>query len=489
MSGARIIVADGDRHTMETLPTVLRDAGYEVHSVDGRLALFEALQQSTPDLLVLDAMVPGSNGVHLLQELKGDARWRDIPVVMVSSLSPDEMTERTFGLGAADFVRKPFRSRELVARVQAQLRLHRLLQSTQRALRSAEEELQRARDDADARKKVVDILHDVAGDLSSDEIYHVLARRVARALKLSRCSVVLAQPGDAFGVVAAAFDTPALREFKIRLDMYPEIRRALESGEPVLVEDLQRDPLFADVRELWCAQRTEVPVRSAIAVPFTLGEVQAGVFFLRRMVNEPPLTQRDVEFATSVIQAAVASIHRAQVIESTRADNARLEVLAHTDALTQVLNRRALTLRLDAEMERAKRYESTMTVLMIDLDHFKQVNDTRGHLVGDDVLRELARLLVESIRTVDLVARFGGEEFVVMLPETGLAGAVRFAERTTERIAANEFVLAHGGVRLTSSIGVASFPAPGVETVEDLFARADEALYRAKAAGRNKVCT
>ena len=251
MSSARILVADGDRHTLDTLPTILRDAGFEVTAVDGRLALFEKLGEWTPDLLVLDAMVPGSNGVHVLQELKADPRWREIPVVMVSSLSPDEMTERTFGLGAADFVRKPFRPGELVARIQAQLRLHRLLVSTQRALKSAEEELQRARDESETRRKVVDILHDVAGDLSSDEIYHVLARRVARTLHLSRCSVILAKPGDEVGVVAAAFDTPALRDFKIRLELYPEIRRALETGKPVLVEDLQRDTLFAEVRVVW----------------------------------------------------------------------------------------------------------------------------------------------------------------------------------------------------------------------------------------------
>jgi two-component system cell cycle response regulator len=485
----RILVADNDPSALESLRCTLGNSGFDVAVADRHEALFAELQRARPDLLVLDIGMPGFDGVPVLQRVKGDKRWRDIPVLIVSSLSPDEMTERTFGLGAADIIRKPFRPREMVARVQAQLRLYRTLHATQRALRSAEEELQRARDDAESRRKVVDILHEVTGDLSSDEIYHILARRVARALRLSRCSIVLATPGDMVGLVAAAFDNPGLRDFKIHLERYPEIRRALELGRPVLVEDLQRDPLFAEVREQWRLNGTEVAVRSVIALPFLLGDVQSGVFFLRRLTDEPPLATEDVEFADAVIKAAVTTIHRAQVIETTRADNARLEVLAHTDALTQVLNRRALTIRLEAEMERARRYESVMTVLMIDLDHFKNINDTKGHLVGDDVLRELAALLTESVRTVDLVARFGGEEFVVMLPETGLPGAVRFAERTVERIGARNFVPAHGGAHVTSSIGVASFPAPGLESVDDLFARADEALYRAKAAGRNKVCT
>ncbi|HVT40194.1 MAG TPA: diguanylate cyclase [Gemmatimonadaceae bacterium] len=489
MGSARILVADNDPGALESLRCTLGTSGFDVSVADRHDALLAELERAKPDLLVLDISMPGLDGVPLLQRVRGDRRWRDIPVLIVSSLSPDEMTERTFGLGAADIIRKPFRPPELVARVQAQLRLYRMLRATQRTLRSAEEELQRARDDAASRRKVVDILHEVTGDLSSGEICHILARRVARALRLSRCSIILAKPGDAVGLVAAAFDNPGLRDFRIHLERYPEIQRALALGRPVLVEDLRSHPLFAEVREQWRVNGTQVLSRSVITLPFLLGDMPSGVFFLRRRADEPPLATEDVEFADTVIKAAVAAIHRAQVIETTRADNARLEVLAHTDALTQVLNRRALTMRLESEMERARRYASVITVLMIDLDHFKNINDTKGHLVGDDVLRELAALLSESVRTVDLVARFGGEEFVVMLPETGLPGGVRFAERTVERIGARNFVPAHGGAHVTSSIGVASFPGPGVESVDDLFSRADEALYRAKAAGRNKVCT
>ena len=488
MGSARILVADDDPSVLESLSGVLRDSGFDVCSATGRDSLFLEMAKALPDLLLLDVIMPGTDGVQLLQELKSDKRWRDIPVLMVSSLSPDDMTEKTFGLGAADFIRKPFRPRELIARVQAQLRMHRILQSTQAALVSTEAELHRARDDAENRRKVVDILHEVTGDLSSDEIYHILARRVARALSLSRCSVILAAPGDKVGIVATAFDNPALRNFEIHLDRYPEIRAALDHGHPVLVEDLQSNPLYADIRKEWLANGTTVPIRSVIALPFTLGKVQAGVFFLRRMADEPPLTNADVEFADAVIKAAVAAIHRAQLIETTQAENKHLEHLAHTDPLTQVLNRRALTVRLTAEMERARRYDSVITLLMIDLDHFKNINDTKGHLMGDDVLREVALLLQESIRSVDVVARYGGEEFVVVLPETPQIGAVKFAERMRERIELTAFVAADSGVRLTASIGVASFPAPDIASVDDLFARADEALYRAKAAGRNKVC-
>jgi len=489
MGDTRVLVVDDDDALCQSLAATLGDAGYVVRTAGDAAGMRGVLGEWTPDLLMLDIKLPDADGTQLLQELKGSAEWRDVPVVMMSSRTPDEMTELALGLGAADVVRKPFRPREVVARVQAQLRLHAMLHGARQALRDVEVELEQVREDSENRRKLVDILHEVTGDLSSDEIYHILARRVARALALSRCSVILARPGDRVGVVATAFDNPALRNYEINLDAYPEIRAALEHGHPVLVEDLHTSPLYEDLRREWAANGVQIPIRSVIALPFTLGKVQAGVFFLRRMVDEPPLTNEDVEFADAVIKAAVAAIHRAQLIETTKADNARLEVLAHTDPLTQVLNRRALTVRLASELERARRYDSVITLLMVDLDHFKLINDTYGHLVGDEVLKEVATLLQNEVRSVDVVARYGGEEFVVVLPETSLVGATTFAERVREFVEATPFASAQGEpVRITASIGVSSYPSTTVHSVDDLFARADEALYRAKADGRNRVC-
>ena len=230
-------------------------------------------------------------------------------------------------------------------------------------------------------------------------------------------------------------------------------------------------------------------IRSVVALPFSIDRGEYGVFLVRRTRDQEPLGQKDMEFAQDVINAAVAVIQRAQMVESTMADNARLEQLAQTDALTQLLNRRALTERITAEMERALRYDSSMALLMIDLDHFKRVNDSYGHLVGDDVLRDVAALLTKTIRTTDMVARYGGEEFLVLLPETDDAGAAMFAERIREAVESHDFggPADQPGLGLTTSVGVATFPAARIESVEDLFARADAALYRAKADGRNRV--
>jgi two-component system, cell cycle response regulator len=140
-------------------------------------------------------------------------------------------------------------------------------------------------------------------------------------------------------------------------------------------------------------------------------------------------------------------------------------------------------------MERALRNDSSVALLMIDLDHFKRVNDTHGHLVGDAVLRDVADLLLSGVRGSDFVGRFGGEEFLVVLPDTDDDGAASFAERIRERVDAHDFPGRDGAppLRMTASIGVATFPAALIESVEDLFARADAALYRAKADGRNRV--
>ncbi len=488
MAASRILVADDDEAVLESVTWLLKENGYDVVPTNGGVQCLDALEKRTPDLLLLDILMPDADGFLLLERIKGEERWRDLPVLMLSAQPPEDASVRALGLGAADFIRKPYRPKELLARVQAQLRMGAVLRATRQTLERTEVALTRAQQDADSRRKLVDILHEVTGDLSVSELFHLLVRRAARALDVSHCSVVLARPGDTSAVVVAAYENPQLHDLVIQLDRYPELNAALDTGQPVLVEDLDTHPLYQDVRHVWGIEGIEVPIRSVMALPFSIDRGQYGVFLVRRTRDQERFGPADLEFAQAVITAAVAVIQRAQMVESTMADNARLEQLAHTDPLTQILNRRALTERITAEMERALRYDATLALLMIDLDHFKRVNDTFGHLVGDDVLRDVAQLLTETIRGNDIVARYGGEEFLVLLPETDDAGAESFAERIRVAVEAHEFNSAAEGsvLRLTASIGVAVFPAARIESVEDLFARADAALYRAKADGRNR---
>lgn len=356
------------------------------------------------------------------------------------------------------------------------------------ALRKAEAELRRLRNDAASKEHLVDILHEVIGTFSTSELFHMLARRLARALDLSHSSIVFAQAGARTGTVVSAWEDPQLQNLEIELDKYPEIGAAIETQEPILIPNIWKSERYSGLREQWAREGTEVTVRSVLALPFTFDGTRTGVFLLRRTADKPTFHEGDAEFAEMVIRSAMTALQRAHSMELTRADNARLEALAHVDPLTQLLNRRALIVKLVAELERVRRYNAPLAVLMIDVDHFKLVNDTHGHLAGDQVLEAIGTLLSRAARTVDTVARYGGEEFAVVLPETGLQGAVAFAERLRAKIESNTFEIGRGQeLHLTISVGVTTFPGAPGESAEDLINYADQALYRAKQDGRNLV--
>lgn len=170
-----------------------------------------------------------------------------------------------------------------------------------------------------------------------------------------------------------------------------------------------------------------------------------------------------------------------------REATARLEQLAATDALTGLANRRVFDERLGEEFRRSRRYGRPLAVLMIDLDHFKRVNDEYGHPFGDLVLVGAAEIARASLREFDLVARYGGEEFVVLLPETGVDAALAVAEKLRSGVSAREFERNGTSVRTSVSIGVAGLPDPEIDDEHALVARADEALYAAKRSGRDRV--
>lgn len=160
--------------------------------------------------------------------------------------------------------------------------------------------------------------------------------------------------------------------------------------------------------------------------------------------------------------------------------------MAITDGLTNLANRKQLDTVLAEELPRAQRQGRLLSLLMIDIDHFKSINDTYGHLTGDSVLRGLASMLSKRLRSTDKLARYGGEEFCLVLPETSLSSAVRIAEELRDVVAQQAFAAEGQEIRVTVSIGVAA--ATPVMTVEQLYKAADEMLYKAKNSGRNRVC-
>jgi two-component system cell cycle response regulator len=488
-ASVRVLIADDDLRESRVLSWLLRERGYDVTAVGAGDAVISAVRSQPADLVLIDADGHDAALDDTLRRLRAEENGKEVPVI-IAGVSHTENAASAIRTLADDWIPKPIRLNELLTRVSVQLRARGQVRAMREKLARKHEELERALDDVETTRQLVEILSEVTADLTEPEIYRVLARRVARALDLSHCSIVLASEQDELGSVVATYDDPSITNLQIRISRYPELLTALRTGRPVLVPEVMSEPLFAEVRELWKQERRKISVRSVLAIPFTLDRKRAGVFFLRTERGERQLRPEDADFGETVIRAAVAAIRRAQALESTRADNRRLEELATTDALTRLMNRRALLERLNAEVDRARRFKSQLSLLMLDLDHFKSVNDRHGHLVGDSVLRQIGGLLSSAVRTIDVVARYGGEEFVLILPETAIEGAATFAERLRERVHEHEFeVGAERTMHLTCSVGVATFPTQFVLSTEDLFARADEALYRAKSAGRNQVRT
>ncbi len=219
-----------------------------------------------------------------------------------------------------------------------------------------------------------------------------------------------------------------------------------------------------------------VPLGVPLTVWGAASAVTAGGLALQLAWQSRVSRSRERDFIAQVSQLEAAS--------------ARLEHLARTDALTGVHNRREFFETLGLEFRRSSRYGRALSVLMIDIDRFKLVNDRHGHPVGDAVLARTAAILDASLRESDVIARYGGEEFAVVLPETATGAAEHVAEKLRAAVQAEQFTskTAAGEVilRITVSIGVAGIPDAGISDAQSLVARADEALYAAKRGGRNR---
>ena len=177
---------------------------------------------------------------------------------------------------------------------------------------------------------------------------------------------------------------------------------------------------------------------------------------------------------------------RKLVEEELRAAKERAEALARTDELTGLNNRRAFLEEGAQLLNQAKRFNHPLSLIMLDVDHFKRINDTYGHAAGDDVLKALAGILRSAVREVDLIGRLGGEEFALILPETNLPNAATFAERLRTLISSAGLASVKGEIKITASFGIASYAKDG-DSLDIILSKADEALYRAKQNGRNCI--
>jgi len=470
--GDRILVVDDDPSILETLTTMLRFKGYATQvASNGRKAL-EAVKEFDPDLILLDIMLPDIDGYDICRRLKADSKTSDIPILIVSARTRREEIVNLLELGANDYITKPFFLDEVIARVRTNL--------------EAKKYRDRVREEADQLAAMLQISHAVTSSLALSEVLATIVRTLTETVRCNRASILRLLDGNTAQILATT-DPEESVDRVLTLERYPEIVIAVDESRPINIENHLTDRRLEAVRELF-PDRTP---RALLAVPLPFKHSDAARYVLHVERPRHPFAAKEVRFCELVADAAANGIYNAQLYEEKAVDNERLERMANTDPLTGIHNHGYMYRRLNEEVERALRYGSDLSCIMIDIDRFKAVNDRYGHLKGDQVLRDIAHIIQRSIRKIDIGARYGGEEFVVLLPETSLEGGYQQAERIRREVKAHYFDAIDGG-RITVSCGVACLSRSNGEvderfTPDRLVGAADNALYAAKRAGRDRT--
>ncbi len=447
---ARILVVDDIETNVRLLEAKLTLEYYDVLTCGSGAAALELAAAHHPDIILLDVMMPDMDGFETCRRLKADPATRHIPVVLVTAL--DGREERIKGLeaGADDFVTKPIDDVVLLARMRSLTRLKSIMDE----LRAREESGRRLGVDTDSAGR----LRATGGRilLVDDDARQV--ERIRSQLDGEHRLTVETDIEQGLAALRGPFDlviaNTASRGFDgLRLVAQS---RSLESTRPL--------PVLAVVD----------PHQRA------------------RMIKALELGANDI-LAAPIDVEELAARARTQVRRKRYADFLRQKLdysleMAVTDALTGLHNRRYMAGQLQALVGRASQGGEPVSLLMLDIDHFKAVNDGFGHDAGDEVLREFAVRLATKVRAVDLPCRMGGEEFVVVMPGTRLEDAVRIADRIRADMANAPFPVMNGDAHLqiTISIGVATTTGRD-DTPDALLMRADEGVYEAQSAGRNRV--
>ncbi|MDO8324056.1 MAG: PleD family two-component system response regulator [Phenylobacterium sp.] len=447
---ARILVVDDIEANVRLLEAKLSAEYYEVLiAYDGPTALAIAAKEK-PDIVLLDVMMPGMDGFQVCRRLKDDPETRHVPVVLVTAL--DGRADRIAGLeaGADEFLTKPIDDVMLFARVRSLTRLKMVIDE----LRDREASGRRMGVIAGAASR----LGGSGGRVLIVDDHERQAQRVASELAIEHRPIIESDPEKALmtakGPVDLVIVNAAARSFdglrftaQLRSD---EATRHLPVLAIVDFDERQR-----------LVKALEIGVNDILAKPIDPQELSA---------------------------RAKTQIRRKRYTDYLRDNLDHSLELAVTDQLTGLHNRRYMVGQLEALVKRATLGGDPVACLLIDIDHFKKINDGYGHDVGDEVLREFAVRLASNVRAIDLPCRYGGEEFVVVMPDTKIEDAERIAERIRLHVAGSPFRVMNGAELLTVTISIGVAATLGAEDrPEALLKRADEAVYEAKASGRNKV--
>jgi two-component system cell cycle response regulator len=449
---ARVLVVDDVPANVKLLEARLSAEYFDVITAESGTEALAICERAECDVVLLDVMMPDMDGFAVCKRLKDNPATHHIPVVMVTAL--DQPSDRVKGLdaGADDFLTKPVSDVALIARVRSLSRLKLMTDELRmRAVTSRDIGIE-----SPEREAVADT--GAGGRILVVDDRAASAERIAAMLADAHTVDVEPNPNEAlFHAAEGNYD---LMIVSLGLDNFDGLR------------------LCSQVRSL---ERTRnVPIL-AIADAESNSRLVRG---LEIGVND--YLSRPID-RNELLARARTQIRKKRYTERLR-DNVQMSIeMAITDALTGLYNRRYMESHIGTLVEQANARSKPLTVLVLDIDYFKSINDTHGHDAGDDVLREFAIRVRKSIRGIDLACRYGGEEFVVVMPETDLSVATLVAERLRRRIASEPFPIQKGAraVEVTISIGISALGRG--DDAAAVIKRADQALYRAKRDGRNRV--
>ena len=449
---ARVLVVDDVSTNVKFLEARLSAEYFDVTTASNGAEALTLCERGECDIVLLDVMMPDMDGFEVCRRLKSNPATHHIPVVMVTAL--DQPSDRVRGLdvGADDFLTKPVNEMALISRVRSLTRL----------------------------KMVTDELRMRA--LTSREIGLESPEReaVAEAGRNGRILIVDDRPSS-YERIAAMLGEHAV---KVEAEPAEALIRAAEGDYELIIVSLSLEN-FDGLRlcsQLRSVDRTRhIPIL-VIADPDSDARLARG---LEIGVNDYLVRPLD---KNEMLARVRTQIKKKRYAERLR-DNVQMSIeAAITDALTGLHNRRYMETHLNALVEQAASHGKPIAVLVLDIDFFKAINDTHGHDAGDDVLREFALRIRKSIRNIDLACRYGGEEFVIVMPETDMGVATMIAERLRRAVAGESFPVQQGMklLNVTLSIGLATLSDAGGDAAA-ILKRADQALYRAKREGRNRV--
>jgi two-component system, cell cycle response regulator len=449
---ARVLVVDDVPANVKLLEARLSAEYFDVMTaVSGQEAL-TICERAECDVVLLDVMMPDMDGFEVCRRLKTSVTTHHIPVVMVTAL--DQPSDRVKGLesGADDFLTKPVSDVALIARVRSLSRLKLMTDELRmRAITSREIGIESPEREAlaEAGRNGRILMVDDRPALS-DRIQSMLASEHSVDMERDPTEALFHAAEGNYDLVIVSLD---LENFD-GLRLCSQLRSLERTRNVPVLAIAEADNNARLVRAL------EIGVNDYLVRPFDKNEILARA---RTQIRKKRYTER-------------------------LRDNVQLSIeMAITDALTGLYNRRYMETHVGTLVDQAHARGKPLSVLILDIDYFKSINDTHGHDAGDAVLQDFAVRIRKSIRGIDLACRYGGEEFVVVMPETDMAVATMVAERLRRRIASEPFPIQKGArmIEVTISIGIAAL-GPGDDAAA-VIKRADQALYRAKRDGRNRV--